>query len=63
MDDLGIGILFAHLFDAAVDIAEVRIKPLHDLSLQRHDQAEYTVCRRVLRAHIDEILLFFLQTW
>ena len=57
MDDLGIGVLFTHLLDSAVDIAAMWLQPFYDLSLEGNDQPQNPVGGRVLRTHIDMVFL------
>jgi hypothetical protein len=57
MDDLGIGILLTHLFDAAVNVATVGLQVLYDLSLERYNKPQYTMGGGMLGAHIDMVFL------
>jgi hypothetical protein len=50
---LSVSQTFAHLFDAAVDVTEMRFHFLYGLTVQRDEQVQYPVCRRMLRSNID----------
>jgi hypothetical protein len=58
MNDLGIGVLFTHLFNPTVDIATVWLKRFHDFTLEGDNQPEHTMSGRVLRTHINVVFLF-----
>jgi hypothetical protein len=57
MDDLGIGILFTHLLDPAVDVAAMRLQTFYDLTPEVDNQPEHTMRGRMLRTHVDVVFL------
>ena len=57
MDDLGIGILFTHLFDTPVNVTAMGFQVFYDFSLEGDDQPEYPVSGGVLGPHINMVFL------
>ena len=47
----------AGLLDAGMQVADLRVEPDHDLAVDLHHQAQNSVHRRVLRAHIQHHVL------
>ena len=56
-EHLGIGQVLTHLLDAAVDITADNVNLLHCLAVDAGTVAHHTVGGRVLRAHVDDILV------
>ena len=54
---LRVGQIFADLLDRAVDIAEVRINLGNNLTVDARAEMQHAVCRGVLRAEIDHIVV------
>ena len=52
-DDLPVGLVLARLLDARVDVADDRLHVEDGLALERQQQAQHPVRRRVVRAHVD----------
>ena len=52
-DELDIGAHLGELFDAAVQVAHIRLAVDDDLAVERDGQPQHAVGARVLRAHID----------
>jgi hypothetical protein len=51
---LVVGAVFAQLLNAAVEIADIRFSPDHDLAVQLHQHPENTVGAGVLGAHVQD---------
>ena len=54
---LEIGLVFNQFFGAAVEQADMRIGPFHDLALHLEDEAQHAMRGRVLGAEIDRVAI------
>ena len=52
-DHLPVGLVLGRLLDAGVHVADHRFDVAHDLALQRHEQPQHAVRRRVVRAEVE----------
>ena len=62
-DDLPVGLVLARLLDAGVDVADDRLHRDDGLALERQEQPQHAVRRRVVRPHVDreELVLRFVD--
>jgi hypothetical protein len=52
-DDLPVGLVLARLLDPGVDVADDRLHRDDGLALERQEQPQHAVRRRVVRPHVD----------
>ena len=52
---LGIGLVFDQLFGAAMQQADMRVRPLDHFAAHFQDETQHTVGRRMLRAKVDGV--------
>ncbi len=53
MECLRIGVHLAYLLDSAVDIAQIDVDFLDNLTVDSRAETEHTMCGGVLRAYVD----------
>ena len=62
VNDLRISDAFAHLFNAAVDISNMRLNIFYNFALKRNNKPEHPMCGGMLRTHVYYIFLLFVDT-